>query len=188
MEKRDQSDMSFGNRLTTAVACFCRALWNPEFARQAAGLLRPSLPSSQLKPIEAPKPVELPPERQHASGLAVLSLLQREGRLIDFLQEEVTAFSDAEVGAAARVVHSGCKKAFKEYFTVEPILKDAEGASITVPVGFDAQRIRITGNVMGQPPFRGTLKHHGWEATAVRLPVSSVAIDPQILVAAEVEL
>jgi hypothetical protein len=136
----------------------------------------------------SPKPIALPPERQHASGLAVLSLLQREGRLIDFLQEDVAAFSDAEVGAAARVVHAGCKKVVKEYFTVEPILQDAEGATVSVPAGFDAQQIRITGNVAGQPPFRGTLKHHGWIATAVRMPTVSDGMDPRVLVAAEVEL
>ena len=175
--------MSFGTRLTTALAGFCRVLANPEFARQAAALLRPAQPQEAK-----PKPVELPPDRLHASGLAVLSLLQREGRLIDFLQEDVAAFSDAEVGAASRVVHAGCKKVFKEYFTVEPILKEAEGATVKIPAGFDAQRIRITGNVAGQPPFRGTLKHHGWEATAVRMPTVSEALDPRVLVAAEVEL
>jgi hypothetical protein len=100
----------------------------------------------------------------------------------------VTAFSDAEVGAAARVVHGGCKKVIKDYFTLEPILNDAEGAPVNVPVGFDAQRIRITGNVAGQPPFRGTLKHHGWQATSVRMPSVSATLDPRVLVAAEVEL
>jgi hypothetical protein len=164
------------------LACFGRVVANPEFARRAAELLHPA--SAQAKPRAA----ELRPERQHASGLAVLSLLQREGRLIDFLQEDVTAFSDAEVGAAARVVHSGCKRVFKEHFTVEPILKESEGSAIQIPAGFDAQRIRVTGNVAGQPPFRGTLKHHGWEVTEVRMPAVSEALDPRVLVAAEVEL
>jgi len=187
MENQDQSKLSFGARVATAMACFCRVLANPEFARQAVALLRPS--PMAIKPVpEKPKLAELLPERLHASGLAVLSLLQREGRLIDFLQEEVAAFSDAEIGAAARLVHGGCKKVLKEYFTVEPILRDAEGAGITVPAGFDAQRIRLTGNVTGQPPFRGTVKHHGWEATAVRLPAVSPTLDPRVIVAAEVEL
>ncbi len=189
MENQNPSDTSFGARLKTALACFFRALANPEFARQAAALLRPGQTQSQSRPQEAKtKPVELPPERLHASGLAVLALLQREGRLIDFLQEDVATFSDADVGAAARVVHAGCKKVVKEYFTVEPILKDAEGATVKIPAGFDAQRIRLSGNIAGQPPFRGTLKHHGWEATAVRLPALSDALDPCVLAAAEVEL
>jgi hypothetical protein len=182
MEKPIPSETSFLARLRTALSCFTRALASPDFCRQVALLLRPS------PALAKPKSVELPPERLHASGLAVLSLLQREGRLIDFLQEDVVAFSDAEVGAASRVVHAGCKKVFKEYFTVEPILKEAEGATVKIPAGFDAQRIRITGNVAGQPPFRGTLKHHGWVATSVRLPSMSEALDPHVLVAAEVEL
>jgi len=182
MEHNNHSKMSFGSRLSLALTCLGRILGDPEFARQTAGLLHPTPPAVK------PAPVELPPERRHASGLAVLSLLQREGRLIDFLQEDVAAFSDAEVGAAARVVHAGCRKAFNEHFSVEPVLKDAEGATIQVPAGFDAQRIRLTGNVAGQPPFRGTLKHHGWAATSVRLPAVSETLDPRVLVAAEVEL
>ncbi|SRR5258706_14679772 len=182
MEKPIQSESSFLARLRTALACFSRALASPDFCRQVGALLRPA-------PTQArPKPVELPPERLQASGLAVLSLLQREGRLIDFLQEDMAAFSDAEIGAAARVVHAGCRKVFSEYFTLEPALKDAEGATIKVPAGFDAQRIRLTGNIAGPPPFRGTLKHHGWVATAVRLPAVSEALDPRVLAAAEVEL
>ena len=182
MENPLQSQTSFLTRLRTALACFQRALGSPEFCRQVAALLRPSQTPAK------PTPVELPPERLHASGLAVLSLLQREGRLIDFLKEDMAAFSDAEIGAAARVVHAGCRKAFSENFTIEPALKDSEGATITVPTGFDAQRIRLTGNIAGQPPFRGTLKHHGWVVTAVRLPTISETLDPRVLAAAEVEL
>jgi hypothetical protein len=59
---------------------------------------------------------------------------------------------------------------------------------VTVPAGFDAQRIRLTGAVLGQPPFKGSLKHHGWVASDVRLPTVSEALDPRILAPAEVEL
>jgi hypothetical protein len=182
MENPSPSETSFWARLRTALSCFNRALASPDFCRQAAALLRPSQPQAR------PKAAELPPERVHASGLAVLSMLQREGRLIDFLKEDMAAFSDAEIGAAARVVHAGCRKVFSQYFTIEPALPEAEGAAIQVPAGFDAQRIRLTGHVAGQPPFRGTLKHHGWVATAVRLPAVSETLDPRVLAAAEVEL
>jgi hypothetical protein len=139
--------------------------------------------------LEAPEaPAEPPPEKVHAAGLAVLALLQREGRLIDFLQEDVAGFSDAEIGGAARVVHAGSRKVIAQYLTLEPVLKDAEGASVTVPAGFDAERIRLTGNVAGQPPFRGTLKHHGWAATSVRFPAVSATLDPRVVAPAEVEL
>lgn len=133
------------------------------------------------------KPAEPPPERVHAAALALLGLFQREGRFVDFLQEDVSAYSDAEVGAAARVVHAGSRKVLQQYLTLEAVLKDAEGATITVPAGFDAARIRLTGNVAGQPPYRGTLKHHGWAATAVRLPAIPT-VDPRIVAPAEVEL
>lgn len=176
--------MSFIARLSTALSCFCRALGNPVFARQAAALLTaPTAPPAPGQP-----PAEPATEPRHTSGLAVLSVFQREGRLIDFLQEDVAAFSDAEVGAAARVVHAGCRKAFKEYFTVAPVLEDPEGATVSIPAGFDAQRIRLTGRVAGQPPFRGILKHRGWAATSVRLPALSGSLDPRVLAAAEVEL
>ncbi len=177
-----QNQPSFFARLGTAFACFFRTVGSAEFCRQVSGLLRPAEASAPTKPAE------LPPERVHASGLLVLSMLQREGRLIDFLQEDVAAFSDADIGAAARVVHGGCRKALAQCLSLEPALKDAEGATVTVPAGFDAQRIRLTGNVAGQPPFRGSLKHHGWVATGVRLPALSESLDPRMLAPAEVEL
>lgn len=183
MEKPIQPDASFFARLGTAFACFSRALGSPDFCRQVGPLLRPSQPEPSQKAAAT-----VPPERLHASALAVLATLQREGRLIDFLKEDMAAFSDNEVGAAARVVHTGCRKVFSDYFAVEPILQDEEGAAVKVPPGFDPQRIRLTGNIAGQPPFRGTLKHHGWVATEVRLPAVSQALDPRVLAAAEVEL
>lgn len=183
LNMEDQTQMSFFGRLSTALACFFRALGNPGFCRDVVPLLKGPEP---VKPL--PKPVELPPERVHASGLLVLSMLQREGRLIDFLQEDVASFPDADVGAAARIVHAGCRKVLEQALQLEPVLKDSEGATVNVPAGFDAQRIRITGNVAGQPPFRGSLKHHGWVTTAVKLPATSESLDPRILAPAEVEL
>jgi hypothetical protein len=144
-----------------------------------------------LQPVEAPKPAApkvLPPEKAHASGLFVLSVFQQDGRLIDFLQQEVTAFSDEEVGAAARVVHGGCRKALQRLASVQPALKDEEGATVTVPSGFDANRIRLTGNVAGQPPFKGTLKHHGWVASDLKFPVLAENLDYRVLAPAGVEL
>ena len=139
-------------------------------------------------PVAIEKPAPPAPEKTHASGLAVLALLQREGRLIDFLQEDVASYSDADIGAAARVVHAGSRKVLQQYLTLEPAMPDAEGDSVSVPAGFNAERIRLTGNVAGQPPYRGALKHHGWVATQINLPTTSAALDPRILAPAEVEL
>jgi hypothetical protein len=133
-------------------------------------------------------PATVPPEQVHASALALLATLQREGRLVDFLQEDVASFSDAEVGAAARVVHAGSRKVLQQYLSLEPVLKQAEGETVSVPAGFDAARIRLTGNVAGQPPYRGALKHHGWVASSVRLPAVSSSLDPRVVAPAEVEL
>ena len=130
----------------------------------------------------------LPPERVHASALTLLAALQREGRLVDFLQQEVAGFSDEDIGAAARVVHGGCRKAFRQFFVIAPAAQGNEGGPITVPSGFDAQRIRLTGNVSGQPPFKGTLKHHGWIAAEVRMPSIAETLDPRVIAPAEVEL
>src|SRR5262245_22368722 len=84
-----------------------------------------------------------PPERVHASGLALLSALQREGRLVDFLQQDVAGFSDEEIGAAGRVVHGGCRKVLQQYFELAPAVPGSEGGPFTVPAGFDSQRIRL---------------------------------------------
>lgn len=140
---------------------------------------------AKLARAAAPPP---PPERVHASGLMLLASLQREGRLVDFLQQDVAGFSDEEIGAAARVVHGGCRKTLRQFFHIEPAMQAAEGAEMTVPAGFDAQRIRLTGNVSGQPPFKGTLKHHGWLVTDVRMPAISEALDPRVVAPGEVEL
>jgi hypothetical protein len=115
-------------------------------------------------------------------------VLQREGRLVDFLEEDLTGFPDSSVGAAARTVHEGCKRALAELFRIEPVLRDAEGATVTVERGFDPAAIRLTGTVVGEPPFRGALRHHGWRAREVKLPPPADGVDPAILAPAEVEL
>ena len=90
--------------------------------------------------------------------------------------------------SAARIVNEGCRKVLHQYVQVSPVLKEGEGATVTVPAGFDAQRIRLTGNVAGQAPYRGAVKHAGWEITQLSLPTPSDAVEAKILAPAEVEL
>jgi hypothetical protein len=130
----------------------------------------------------------MPAERTHASALMLLAALQREGRFIDFLRQDVAGFPDEDIGAAARFVHAGCRKIIDQFFRFQPASNGSEGAPMTVPAGFDAQRIRLTGNVTGNPPFRGTLKHHGWIITEVKMPEISDALDPRVAAPAEVEV
>jgi hypothetical protein len=136
----------------------------------------------------APVPVPAPARPDARPALQLLALLQREGRLVDFLEEDLSGFPDASVGAAARTVHAGCKRALEQYVRLEPVLKDAEGAQVTVPRGFDAAAIRLTGNVVGDPPFKGSLRHHGWRAREVTLPPPRDGADAALLAPAEVEL
>jgi len=166
-----------------------RLIGNAELAGKAAKALVSEAPAKPA-PALAQKPVEtaLPPERVQASGLALLGLFQREGRFVDFLQEDVAPFSDAEIGAAARVVHGGCRKVLGQYLTLTPALPGSDGSPVTLQAGYDSQRVRLVGNVTGQPPHQGVLRHHGWVATEVRLPVVSEAIDPAVIAPAEVEL
>ncbi len=151
---------------------------------QAAGLPAPA-PAPALPPPAPPKPS---PEAEHASALFLLGLLQREGRLLDFLQEDVSSFPDADVGAAARLVHDGCRQVLARYVPIAPVRAESEGAQVQVPKGFDANRFRLTGNVTGEGPWSGALKHHGWLATKVELPPVPTTVDVKVLAPAEVEL
>ena len=120
------------------------------------------------------------------TALRLLALLQHEGRLIDFLEEDIGGYSDAQVGAAVRSIHEGCRKVLRERITLRRVVEKEDGAVIDVPVGFDPAAIRVTGNVTGVPPFRGTLQHAGWRAATVNVPESTT--DPTILAPAEVEI
>jgi hypothetical protein len=121
--------------------------------------------------------------------LRVLAVLQRDGRLVDFLQEDIDPYSDAQIGAAVRDIHRGCRKALKDYLTVSPILPGLEESEVTIAPDFDPASIRLTGNVQGSPPFRGVLKHHGWRVEAVHLPALPGARDESsVLAPAEVEV
>ena len=135
----------------------------------------------------APEPVILK-ESTPDAALQLLGLLQKEARFIDFIKEDITAYSDADIGVAARVVHEGCNKALNEHFTLAPIRSEQEGGKITLQQGFDASSVRLTGNIVGSAPFTGTLIHKGWQVTTIRLPKLTQGHDAKILAAAEVEL
>ncbi len=135
----------------------------------------------------APEPVILK-EATPDAALQLLSLLQKEARFIDFIKEDVTSYSDADIGIAARVVHEGCNKAINEHFTLAAIRNEQEGSKVTLPQGFDAGAVRLIGNITGAAPFTGTLIHKGWQVTNIRLPKLTQGHDATILAAAEVEL
>jgi len=146
-------------------------------------------------PTPAPKPVEIQKpepvivkEATPEAALQLLGLLQKEARFLDFVQEEVAGYSDAEIGAASRVVHEGCRRVLRQHFDLEPVRKEQEGQRITLPKGFDAAAVRPTGNIVGEPPFNGTLVHRGWRAAQVKLPKIAEGHNVNIIAPAEVEL
>ncbi|WP_422926461.1 DUF2760 domain-containing protein [Singulisphaera sp. PoT] len=156
------------NRLLLALKALWKILTEPEFA-------------ARVEPLFASTPT--------GPDLRVLAVLQRDGRLIDFLEEDIDAYTDAQIGAAVRDIHRGCRKSLRDYLTIEPIMNDAEEANVTIASDFDPAAIRLIGNVNGSPPFRGVLKHHGWRVKAVHLPLLPVARDEtSVLSPAEVEV
>ena len=156
------------NRLWLALRAFWRCLTVPEFA-------------ARVEPLFAQAPA--------GPDLRVLAVLQRDGRLIDFLEEDIDAYTDAQIGAAVRDIHRGCRKSLRDYLTLEPVMNAAEEASVTVAPDFDPAAIRLIGNVNGSPPFQGVLKHHGWRVKEAHLPTLPATVgDAFVLSPAEVEV
>ena len=134
-----------------------------------------------------PQPKEQPagPDRSH---LRFLSLLQDSSRLVDFLKEDLTAYDDAQVGAAARKVHEDCSKCLEEIVTIRPLMEEKEGTKITVPPGYDSAKIKVVGKVKGEPPFSGTLVHKGWKAHKLSLPKKVGEQSHEVICPAEIEI
>jgi hypothetical protein len=173
---------SFFARLWLAFVCWFRIVLDAQFAAKVAALNAPGpLPAAGERPLPAAATFA-----RAGPALHFLSLLQREGRLIDFCEEELAGFSDAQVGAAARAVHAGCRKALRDAFTLAPVQAEAEGSGVTIPAGFDPRAVRLTGNLAGSPPFSGVLRHHGWRVTESRMP--DAPGDFAVVAPAEVEL
>ena len=186
------STPSFFQRIPLAFGAFFSCLSDSGYAARVLGLRQAAAapPAPSPAPVAA-APVAAPTLIKQASpdaALQLLGLLQREARLIDFTQEDLSGYSDADIGGAARVVHEGCRKVLREHFTLAPVRTEAEGSRITLNAGFDARAIRLTGNVAGQAPFQGALSHRGWRATETRLPQLADSHDASVLAQAEVEL
>jgi hypothetical protein len=150
-----------------------------------------SAPTPTTVPIPAPVPVSAPIAiPADAEIVAFVALLQEKGRLVDFLMEDLTTYKDEDIGAAARVIHQGCKQVLDEYFKIAAIADVTEGSDITVPSDSAADEYRLVGKLSGTPPFTGKLIHKGWKTDYVKLP-RIVKIDGKQLPAiapAEVEL
>jgi hypothetical protein len=129
--------------------------------------------------------VSTPPDD---TALRLLGLLQQEGRFVDFVEEDLGAYSDEQIGSAVRAIHAGCRSALRDRLVLSPILAGDEGATVTVERGFDPAAVRVTGNVRGEPPYRGVLRHPGWRTDRISLPERTGGDDASILAPAEVEI
>lgn len=126
----------------------------------------PAAKAEAAKPVVAP----LPANQAEAEVIAFLAALQEKGRFVDFLMDDIAAYGDAQVGAAARVVHAGCKSVIMEHFAIQPVRGESEGSKVTIAAGYHADEYRLIGSIKGEAPFAGTLIHRGWRTERVKLP------------------
>lgn len=151
-----------------------------------AGGVRPAVAASGPVPGTTGKR-----ERQNHDRrmfLHLLSVLQREGRLLDFFAEDLSLYEDEQIGAAVRTIQEDCKTSMNKYLALKPIMEQPEGETVTVEADFDPNAVKLTGNVAGDPPFTGILRHKGWKATRTELPELSETRDSGIISPAEVEI
>jgi Domain of unknown function (DUF2760) len=178
--------MGFGKRLSYAFRCFFSVLSNGEIPAEIAPELVPGLAPAPV--FERAPEFETPAPESTDRAVQMLALLQRDGRLIDFIAEEIAPYQDAQIGAAARDVHESCRKAIDHYLTLEPVIASEEGQPVTVEPGFDPAAIKLIGNVTGRPPLRGVLRHRGWRVAQVNLPPLPESNGRSIIAPAEVEI
>ena len=189
-----------------AIVCFFRVLFGRKLPKQLAAFVpaeataakplpEPAKPEPAA-PAAAAKPAKPEPERPKVStaqlhrdgALALLALLQREGRFVDFVRDSVDGAADADIGAAAREVHRGCRKVVDQYLTIEPVMPGEQDAKVSVPKGFDPAEVRLIGEAKGEPPYKGTLRHHGWRVVDAKLPALADGVDRSVVAPAEVEV
>ncbi|MEM5313188.1 DUF2760 domain-containing protein [Paraburkholderia sp. JHI869] len=194
-----ESNLSFFGRLSVALGSFFAILGDGElaanvrrlreggFAPAAAAPAPAAAPVAKPAPAPAPAPTVIK-EATPDAALQLLGLLQRNARFVDFVEEDIAGYADADIGAAARIVHEGCRATLRDHFAIRPVRSESEGSRVTLPAGFDAAAVRLTGNVVGEAPFSGSLTHRGWRVEEVKLPQLVKTHDARIIAPAEVEL
>jgi hypothetical protein len=158
-------------RIKLAVRVSFRTLRDPAFAGKVKALLEPP-----------------PPPKPSGAPLRLLALLQREGRLVDFLLEDLANAPPESIVAGVKEIHPKCQKVLKEHLVLEPVLPGAENQTVEVKPGFDPSAVSLTGNVTGEPPFRGTLEHPGWRVKEIKLTTPPEGQDEFVLQPAVVVL
>ncbi|HVF90058.1 MAG TPA: DUF2760 domain-containing protein [Blastocatellia bacterium] len=185
--------IGFGKRISYAFRSFFNLLASGEIpgdiAREVAKEPANARPVPELRaPATAPKSVEPPPADRGDRAVQILSILQRDGRLIDFFTEDISPYSDAQIGAAVRDLQQSCRQSLERYVKLEPVLDTTEGETVTVQEGFDPSTIKLVGSVTGKPPVSGLLRHRGWRVKELSLPPLLDGNARSIIAPAEVEV
>ncbi len=175
------------SRLGLAFRCFFNVLGGKPVPEEALPPAEepPALPAHEEEPEEEE---EVDEGVRNAPAVQILALLQKEGRLLDFLQEDIEDYADDQIGAAVRNIHRDCRQVLEDHVGLEPIQEGEEEQEVKVEEGFDPSRIRLIGNVTGDPPFEGVLRHHGWRAARINIQELPEGHDPTVIHPAEVEL
>ncbi len=163
-------------RIGLAFRVFFKILFDAVLAGRVSGLLAGSAdaePQDEPKRKTAPKAKSAAAKPARSDAITLLATLQREARFVDLVKEQLGDYSDEQVGAAARDVLRDCGSVLDRMFDLQPLTAEEEGAELETPADVDAMRYRLTGNVSGDPPFRGSLVHPGWEAKQCEVPVWS---------------
>lgn len=152
----------------------------PADIAQAFGFIRAG--AASVKPASAAKTPAGPSE----GAIQILALLQRDARLIDFLMEDISSYSDDQVGAAVRSLHEQGRASLGRYVRLAPVIDGVEGTYTKLDAA-DAHSVKLLGNVPASgKPDGGTLRHKGWRAEKIELPVG--ASTANVLAPAEVEI
>jgi hypothetical protein len=174
----------FWERVAFAFRCFFSILFHGDIPNEIA-----QKRDKTAGPVpHVPVAVEPPHSETFDGAVQMLALLQRDGRLIDFLAENISSYPDAQLGAAVRTIHETCRLVLDHYVKLEPILNSAEDQPVTVHGAFDPAAIKLIGKVVGKPPVRGVLRHKGWRVKEVNLPPLPEGADRMVIAPAEVEL
>jgi hypothetical protein len=176
------------------IALAFRAFWAVLVSPSAAQRLQAALEATALPKIDSvqkpqqPEPAQ-PPRPARSDALTLLAALQREARLVDLVKQPLTGFSDEEIGAAARNVLADCGAVLDRFFSLQVVATEPEGATCSVPSGYDPACFKLSGRVEGTGPYHGTIVHHGWKATTVNLPTWTGSKNATSIIApAEVEV
>jgi hypothetical protein len=174
------------HRLVLAFRAFFALLFQgklPEDMVSELGL------SARPAPVPARPKAPPAPEIKPADGaLQLLGLLQREARILDFFMEDIAAYTDDQVGAAARDVHEKTRDVLVRHFAPAPVIDALEGSVATPPDG-NLALVKYVGNVPASgKPGAGTLRHRGWKATAASLPQLNSRQNLTVLAPAEIEV